>query len=262
MDGEAVPHSRSGHRGRLGNIRMKNSTIREEERRLLSVLFYDAAAKPRDCAVHRLSRKAPMGARKKLAIIGAVLTLIGSPSLLHASGFRILDQSASATGQSSAFTAQADDASAVYYNPAGMTQLRGVQFSVGTLLIGGTTSFQNAAGQTATGDFQGSIAYFPPTQLYLTANLKDLGVTALGDLTVGFGVLYPFGLQIRYPDNGPFSTSVTSVNFPLVDFKPTLAYKFNDQLSEGIGLDIYTFLGFVCNGQASSKMTASGCVGL
>ena len=221
-----------------------------------------AAAKPRDSAVPRLNRKAPMGARKKLAIIGTVLTLMGSPSLLHASGFRIIDQSASATGQSSAFTAQADDASAVYYNPAGMTQLRGVQFSVGGLLVGGTTSFQNAAGQTATGDFQGSVAWPPPSNLYLTANLKDLGITALGDLTVGFGLLYPFGLQIRYPDNGPFSTSVTSASFQLIDFKPTLAYKVNDQFSVGIGLDIYTFLGFLGEGQAEAKLNSPGVGGL
>ena len=42
----------------------------------------------------------------------------------HAAGFRIYDQGAAAAGQSDAFTAQADDASAVYYNPAGMTQIR------------------------------------------------------------------------------------------------------------------------------------------
>ena len=55
------------------------------------------------------------------------IALLCAPSTLYASGLRIFDQSASATGQASAFTAQADDASAVYYNPAGMTQLRGIQ---------------------------------------------------------------------------------------------------------------------------------------
>jgi long-chain fatty acid transport protein len=68
-----------------------------------------------------------------------------------AGGFRIYDQSASATGQSAAFAAQADDPSAVYYNPAGMTQLRGTQLSFGTLLIGGHTSFTSPSGATAHG---------------------------------------------------------------------------------------------------------------
>ncbi len=98
------------------------------------------------------------------------------PSTVRAGSFRLYDHSASATGQASAFTAQADDASAGYYNPAGMTQLRGVQFSAGTTLIGGGFSFQNAAGTQANGDLRGSVALPPPSNLYLTANLKDLGI--------------------------------------------------------------------------------------
>ena len=203
-----------------------------------------------------------MRAQRRLTILGIVLILLWSPSLLYATGFRILDQSASGTAQSNAFTAQADDASAVYYNPAGMTQLRGIQSSLGVLLVGGTTSFSNTAGQTATGHFAGSIASPPPMNFYVTANLKDVGITALGDLTVGFGILTPFGLQIRYPTNGPFSTATTSSDFPLVDFKPTLAYKFNDQFSVGIGLDIYTFLSFLSEGQGEATLNSPGVGGL
>ncbi|HET6676597.1 MAG TPA: outer membrane protein transport protein, partial [Nitrospiraceae bacterium] len=73
---------------------------------------------------------------------------LGLPSSAQAGSFRIYDQSASAAGQASAFVAQADDPSAGYYNPAGMTQLRGLQFSLGTNLIGGGIDFRNAAGQT------------------------------------------------------------------------------------------------------------------
>jgi hypothetical protein len=61
---------------------------------------------------------------QRLAAVGLLLALLALPSALFASGFRILDQSASAVGQSGAFTAQADDPSALHYNPAGMTQLR------------------------------------------------------------------------------------------------------------------------------------------
>ncbi|MGZ9275439.1 MAG: outer membrane protein transport protein, partial [Nitrospira sp.] len=107
-------------------------------------------------------------------LVASMVTMI--PSTVRAGSFRIYDHSASATGQASAFTAQADDASAGYYNPAGMTQLRGVQFSGGTTLIGGGFSFQNAAGTHTNGDLRGSVALPPPSNLYLTANLKDLGI--------------------------------------------------------------------------------------
>ena len=63
---------------------------------------------------------------------------------------------------------------------AGMTQLRGVDFMTGALLSGGTTTFTSPTGVTATGDRNGSLAWPPPGHLYVTANLKDLGVTAPG----------------------------------------------------------------------------------
>ncbi|MFZ1841912.1 MAG: outer membrane protein transport protein, partial [Nitrospira sp.] len=110
------------------------------------------------------------------------------PPAARAGSFRIYDHSASATGQASAFTAQADDASAGYYNPAGMTQLRGVQFSAGTTLIAGGFSFQNGAGTQANGDLRGSVAVPPPSNVYMTANLKDLGIGSSDSTTIGLAV--------------------------------------------------------------------------
>lgn len=183
-------------------------------------------------------------------------------SSAHAGGFRILDQSASAIGQSGAFTAQADDPSALFFNPAGMTQLPGIQTSLGTLLIGGSTTFTSPTGATSRGDFGGSVAFPPPSNYYVTANLKDLGLTSLGDLTVGIGVLSPFGILYRYPNDGPFSTAVTRQTLPLMDIKPTLAYKLNDQLSIGVGADIYTFASFWGAGQGVTKLNNAGLPGV
>jgi long-chain fatty acid transport protein len=180
----------------------------------------------------------------------------------YAAGFRTLDQSASAVGQSGAFVAQADDPSALFFNPAGMTQLRGVQTSFGTLLVGGSTNFTSPTGATTRGDFGGSVAFPPPSNYYLTANLKDLGLNALGDLTAGIGVLSPFGVLYRYPNDSPFSTAVTSQSLPLIDIKPTLAYKLNDQLSIGVGADIYTFASFWGDGRSVTKLNNAGLPGI
>jgi len=191
-----------------------------------------------------------------------VILLNGSVSVVQAGGFRILDQSASGTGQASAFTAQADDASAVYYNPAGMTQLRGVQLSLGTLLVGGHTSFTSPTGATARGDFGNSIAYPPPSNFYVTANLKDLGLHALRNVTVGLGVLSPFGTLSRWPENGPFATAITGAALEVIDIKPTLAYRINDQLSIGLGADVYTFASFWGEGRGETRFLSSGGPGL
>ena len=199
---------------------------------------------------------------RRVLAMGSVCVWCLLQTTASAGGFRIFDQSASGTGQAGAFAAQADDASALYYNPAGMTQLGGVQTSFGLLLAGGHTSYTSPTGQTARGDFGGSIAVPPPIDLYVTAKLKDLGFTALGDLSAGLGVVSPFGILYRWPDNGPFSTAVTRQALPLIDIKPTLAYKLNDQLSVGVGADIYTFASFWGSGQSVTKFNSSGGPGL
>lgn len=200
--------------------------------------------------------------RLRLAGAGALLLLVVSPAVVFAGAFRIFDQSASATGQSGAFTAQADDPSAVYFNPAGMTQLRGIQSSAGTLLIGGGTDYTSPSGATARGDFGGVVAYPPPSNFYLTANLKRTGVAALENVSVGIGLVSPFGVLYGYPNNSPFATAVTYQALPLIDIKPTLAYKLNDQLSVGLGADIYTFASFLGEGQLVTRFNSSGGPGL
>jgi long-chain fatty acid transport protein len=167
-----------------------------------------------------------------------------------AEGFRILDQGASATGQGAAFSAQADDPSALHYNPAGMTQLQGIQFSAGTLLIGGSIDFKSAQGPNVDGDLGGSIANPPPSTLFLTAHLPALGLKALPNWTVGIGVTSPFALKVNYPEDSLIAPVTTYAALPLIDIKPTLAYKLNNYISIGGGLDIYTFASFLGEGQA------------
>jgi long-chain fatty acid transport protein len=198
----------------------------------------------------------------RILAVGCVLCALLPTSLLHAAAFRVLDQSASAIAQGNAFVAQADDPSAVFYNPAGMTQLPGVQLSTGGLLVGGRTTFTNPAGATTSGNFGGAVALPPPVNFYLTTNLKDLGVRGLGNLPLGLAVLSPFGIKYKYPDEAPFATAVTRTSLELTDIKPTVAYKMSDQLSIGIGVDIYTFLPFWGESQAEVQFTSSGGPGL
>jgi long-chain fatty acid transport protein len=181
----------------------------------------------------------------------SVLTLLlvcGSPSPSQGEAFRILDQGAAASGQGAAFAAQADDPSALHYNPAGMTQLEGVQFYGGTLLVGGHYNYTSPSGTKFKGNVDGSIAFPPPINFYLTANLEKLNIEFLKNLSVGIGVNSPYGLIVNYPRGVPFSALDTRATLPLLDIKPTAAYRFNDYLSIGAGLDIYTFASFAGEG--------------
>lgn len=197
-------------------------------------------------------------------LILVFIAMVLLPTRGHGASFRILDQGAAAAGQSNAFTAQADDPSAIYYNPAGMVQLRGVQAYFGTTLLGGSTSYKNSAGQSARGDFNGSVAYPPPSNIYITANLKDIGVATpiLSNMAVGIGLNFPFGTLYRWPSNGPFATATTGAALQLLNIKPTVAYKISDRLALGVGLDIYTFSSLIGEGQYEQRLLSSGGPGL
>ena len=188
--------------------------------------------------------------------------LVSGLQSVWAGSFRIYDQSASAAGQASAFVAQADDASAGYYNPAGMTQLHGMQFSLGTTLIGGGFDFRNAAGQSAHGDLMGAVASPPPSNFYATANLKDLGLKFFDTTVLGLAVFNPFGTLTRWPENGPFATATTTAAFQLIDIRPSVAFRPLPDLAIGIGADVYTFSGLMGEGQTERKFLWPGGLGI
>ncbi len=175
--------------------------------------------------------------------------LLATHTVAYGDGFRLPYQGTAAAGQAEAFIAQADDASALYYNAAGMTQLDGVQLYLGANFITGKIFYTSPEGQTFEGDLRQPVVLPPPGHLYLTGNLEDLGVKALGPLTVGIGLNTPFGLGLRWPDTVPFSSLVVEDTLPLLDIKPTVAYEINDMLSIGAGADIYTFASFIGEGQ-------------
>lgn len=92
--------------------------------------------------------------------------LVLGVSLLPAQGLcqalRFQPQAAAPAAQGNAFAAQADDASAIHYNPAGLTQVPGVQVLFGTTLLGGSIKATTATGVDTRGDFGGSVAFPPP----------------------------------------------------------------------------------------------------
>jgi long-chain fatty acid transport protein len=195
--------------------------------------------------------------RRGLAALLAGLGLgLAAPGLAHGDGFRVLDQGAAATAQGAAFAAQADDPSAIHYNPAGMTQLPGLQIYFGTNLVSGNTTFNSTAGANTRGGTDGTVSNPPPSSFYLTSSFREMGVRALEDLTLGVGIAAPFGLQVTYPSNGPLSTVTTYATLPLLDIKPTAAYRLTRWLSVGAGLDIYTFSSLIGDGQAEQKRLA------
>ena len=200
-------------------------------------------------------------ARTHLRVGLTILVLAGfvcASSPASAQVPRVYGQGAAASGMGNAFAAQADNPSALHYNPAGMTQLRGVQMMGGVTFVGGTTDFRSPTGLSTTGDHDGAFAWPGPGHGYITANLQDLGVSFLNRWTVGVGITTPFGSVMRWPDDSPFQALTTFTALPLFDIKPTVAYQLLPDLSVGAGADIYTFASFFGEGHAELQSVSPG----
>jgi long-chain fatty acid transport protein len=199
--------------------------------------------------------------------LGSVILLILSYVLLaptgaYAQALRFQPQGARAAGQGNAFAAESDDASAIHYNPAGLTQAAGVQSILGLNLLGGSVKYKSPTGLDSRGDFNGSVNWPPPSNFYFSANLASIGLPLFSPVTVGIGLTSPFGLNTRYPVDGPFNTAVTSAALPLIGIKPTIAYRISDALSVGVSADIYTFAGFLGEGHTEQKQVSAGALGI
>src|SRR5215217_8598465 len=69
----------------------------------------------------------------RLPLLVSAAALI--PSFAFGLGIRIADQNPYATARGNAFAATADNPSAIYYNPAGITQLEGTRALLGAYAI-------------------------------------------------------------------------------------------------------------------------------
>ena len=139
--------------------------------------------------------------------MAGVVLFMATPRVAWAAGFAITAQGAAASGKSSAFTAQADDPSALFYNPAGIAQLRTAALLVGTSVIIPHTEYRpESAGVRDREDRQ---IFFPP-YLYVTL---PLGRT----FTAGLGVFSPFGVGTEWPLDwdGRFHSEVPLINMPI-----------------------------------------------
>ena len=83
---------------------------------------------------------------KKCCFAGwiAILSVFLLPLVAFAGGFGLNEQGAKATGMANAFAAQADDPTAVYFNPAGIVQLEGTQVSIGTSFVMPQAKFESS----------------------------------------------------------------------------------------------------------------------
>lgn len=166
----------------------------------------------------------------------AALT-VGFAGTAHAAGFALIEQNASGLGSAYAGAAAvADNASTIFFNPAGMSLLSKKQIVVAGHLIKPSAEFSNSGSAAA------------PAQL-LGGNGGDAGEWAFVPnfyyvhpidtrLALGIGINAPFGLKTEYDPAwlGRF-LAVTS-ELQTINLNPSLSYRVNDGFSVGLGINV------------------------
>ena len=152
-------------------------------------------------------------------------------------GFQINENGARAMAQGGAFAARASDASAIYFNPAGLAFQPNGEIYLGTTLIMPSVAFYGPitdANDPAIKNESKMVSQtFTPINGYITYPVSS-------DLHVGFGVMNPYGLGTEWDPNWVGKYITTKVDLQTFYYTPTVAYRLSDKLSIGAGLDIVT----------------------
>lgn len=157
--------------------------------------------------------------------------LLASCLSASATGFRIPDQDAFATARGEAFAATADNASAVYYNPAGLTQLEGQNARGG---IYGLYYNPQYTSPSTGNHFDGRDAWFGIPQLFYSYSLESQSVP----ITFGAGVYSPYGLSGHWDQNTGFRTLGLQASINYYTINPTVAIEILPNVSLGAGLRV------------------------
>ncbi len=158
----------------------------------------------------------------KPRLIPALLALAFS-GVASAAGFQLLEQNASGLGNAYAGSAAvAENASTIYFNPAGMTQLQAREVSLGGTFVKTSFDFTNSGSSTGTltGDSNGGTLGFIPNAYMSMALSKDW--------YIGLGLGAPFGMKTEYDD--PWQGAAHGISFEIKTYNlnPSGAWRATD----------------------------------
>lgn len=167
----------------------------------------------------------------------------------QAAGFQLQEQNASAMGNAYAGTAaNPENASTVFFNPAGMTELPGTQVSAGINIIRPSFRYKDGGGSRnpAVPGIPGTALGGTPAagnnggQAGKTAGVPNVYAThQLGErVTVGVGVSVPFGLASNYRKGWKGEHHSQEFDVRSLNLNVAAAAKVNERISVGAGINI------------------------
>lgn len=156
---------------------------------------------------------------------------------VFAGGFQINEHGARPMGMGGAFTAVANDASAIYWNGANLVNVCGTNFVVGTALIAPSTTLMPATSLGALGfnttEQKMKSQIFFPSHFFASHKITS-------DFAAGLGFTSPFGLGTKWEDDFTGRYLALETELQVFTISPVLAYRLMEGLSVSAGL-VYSF---------------------
>lgn len=153
--------------------------------------------------------------------------ILSTPLLSQAQGFQVNLQGQKEQGMAGAGTGLMQDASAVFFNPGGVSFLQN-----NSALVGMTPTFANG---TFLDKDNGTVWHSnAPIGTPFTAYV--VWGPDSNKLKFGFGVYTPFGSIASWPTNWTGGFALTYMKLQSEFFQPTVSYKVSNKLGIGIGV--------------------------
>jgi long-chain fatty acid transport protein len=212
---------------------------------------------------------------KRAMLFATAIAFVTWGGRAHASGFQLVEANGSGLGNAySGQAAAAEDASTIFFNPAGLTRLPRLQLVGAITLISTSTEFTNNGTTRVLTDLQptlggtggdaGDVAWVPNAYVSYEA--------IPGKIWAGLGVNVPFGLKTEWAGDWMGRFHAVKSEVKTININPTVAWKATPWLSIGAGANAqwidaeltnsvnYSAIAFGVGGPAAlAALAAAGC---
>jgi long-chain fatty acid transport protein len=197
--------------------------------------------------------------RVTAAVAGAILALGATQAF--GTGFQLNENSASGLGNAfaggAAFT---DDVTAMWWNPAAVSQFPRTQAAAAFHIITPSIKFRNDASQNALnqplggdGGDAGGPNYVPNMYVAVPINAQ---------WTFGLGINAPFGLTTEYDDGWLGRYQALKSQIKTINVNPVISWKVTPEFAVGVGVNYQHIDATLTNNVNYSAAIAQGAAGL
>ena len=162
-----------------------------------------------------------------VAVCAFLVSFFSQNAFAAGSGaFRVETPDAGAFGKGTAFVGEANTPAAVYYNPAGLNQIKTTEISMGTAFLGPQVDYEQRSGDVVR--MRRDTFWIPHMYAAVPVNSK---------LAIGVGATSYFGLGTDWAEDSPLRYDTTKATIMDQDYMLTASYKITDQWSFAAGPD-------------------------